>query len=131
MELSNEIASFKDASIHGRSLKQEALEGIVLMLAPILPHVCHALWKTLGHTNPVHKESWPSVDLNALKRDTIELIVQVNGKKRATISVSSQAENNTIEDTALENENVKRFIEDKKIIKKIVVPGRLVNIVAK
>ena len=131
MELSNEVANYADTSNNGRLLYQEALEGIVLMLSPILPHVCHALWEILGHAEPVHKCKWPGVDLSALKRDTIELIVQVNGKKRATISVASDSEKNIIEDTALNNENVRRFIENKKIIKKIIVPGRLVNIVAK
>ena len=129
MELANEVANFDDNSSPGRAIYQEALESIVLMLAPILPHVCHVLWQRLGHTKPVYQAKWPAVDLNALKRDTVELVVQVNGKKRATIHVPASAENKYIEETALKHENVQRFIENKKIIKKIIVPGRLVNIV--
>ncbi len=101
------------------------------MLSPILPHVCHVLWQNLGNVTPVYQQQWPSVDVNALKSDTIELVVQVNGKKRATISVSNNAENKEIEDAAQNNENVKRFIEKMKVVKIIIVPKRLVNIVAK
>jgi leucyl-tRNA synthetase len=129
MELVNEITDFEDSSSQGRAVYQEALEAVVLMLAPIVPHVCHVLWQRLGHAKPVYQASWPGVDLNALKRDTVEIIVQVNGKKRATISVSSSADNQHIKEMALANENVQRFAEDKNIVKIIIVPGRLVNIV--
>jgi len=129
MELVNEITDFEDSSSQGRAVYQEALEAVVLMLAPIVPHVCHVLWQRLGHAKPVYQASWPGVDLNALKRDTVEIIVQVNGKKRATISVSSSADNQHIKEMALANENVQRFADDKNIVKIIIVPGRLVNIV--
>ncbi len=129
MELVNEITDFEDSSSQGRAVYQEALEAVVLMLAPIVPHVCHVLWQRLGHAKPVYQASWPGVDLNALKRDIVEIIVQVNGKKRATISVSSSADNQHIKEMALANENVQRFAEDKNIVKIIIVPGRLVNIV--
>ncbi len=130
MELVNELTNFDDISDKGRAVYHEALEAIVLMLAPILPHACHVLWQKLGHTKPVYQANWPKIDSDALKRDRVELVVQVNGKKRATISVPASAENKHIEEAALSNENVQRFIENKKIIKKIIVPGRLVNIVA-
>lgn len=129
MELVNEITDFEDSSSQGRAVYQEALEAVVLMLAPIVPHVCHVLWQRLGHAKPVYQASWPGVDLNALKRDTVEIIVQVNGKKRATISVSSSADNQHIKEMALANKNVQRFADDKNIVKIIIVPGRLVNIV--
>ena len=129
MELVNEIGSFKDSSQQGSAILREAIESVVLMLSPILPHVCHVMWQHLGHETPVYKQHWPTVDINALKSDTVELVVQVNGKKRATISISANAGKTQIEETALTNENVQRFIENKKIIKKVIVPGRLVNIV--
>ena len=129
MELVNEISSFRDASPQAGAIYQEALESVVLMLAPILPHVCHTLWQNLGNETPMYKQAWPIVDLNALKSDTVKLVVQVNGKKRAIINVSTDAEKTAIEDAALNDENVRRFIDGKKIIKIVVVPGRLVNIV--
>lgn len=129
MELMNEITSFEDSSPNGRIICQEALEAIVLMLAPILPHVCHMLWDKLGNNIPVHQAKWPKVDFNALKKDSVDLVVQVNGKKRATINTPTGSDNKEIEATALKNENVQRFIEHKNIVKVIIVPERLVNIV--
>lgn len=131
MELSNELQKFDDDSAQGRAVYQEALQSIVLMLSPILPHVCHVLWEKLGNTQPIHGVQWPMVDDEALEKDSLELVVQVNGKKRATIHVPSNADNQQIENVALGDENVLRTIENKKIVKVIVVPGRLVNIVVK
>ncbi len=131
MELTNQLQSFDDTSAQGRAVCQEALEAIILMLSPILPHVCHEMWQRLGNEQAVYKAQWPSVDLNALKKDSIDLVVQVNGKKRATITLAAKAEKQQIEAAALDDDNVKKFIEDKNIAKVIVVPGRLVNIVVK
>ncbi|MFK7816143.1 MAG: leucine--tRNA ligase [Gammaproteobacteria bacterium] len=131
MELINQLQSFEDISTQGNAIRQETLEGIVLMLAPIIPHVCHVMWQRLGNSQAIYGMQWPVVDSNALKRDSIELVVQVNGKKRATISLPASAEKQVIESTALNDENVKKFTEEKIIAKVIVVPGRLVNIVVK
>ncbi len=129
MELMNELNNFEDSSHSGRIILQESFEAIVLMLAPILPHVCHILWENLGSDIAVHQVKWPNVDLNALKKDSVELVVQVNGKKRATISHPTGSDNSEIEKIAIDNENVQRFIEDKKVLKIIIVQNRLVNIV--
>ncbi len=129
MELVNEVNSFEDGSLAGRAICQEALESVVLMLAPVLPHVCHILWQRLGHEEPVDRAVWPSVDTQALKKDVIEMVVQVNGKKRAAIQVSVGTDDAGIEAAALAHESVMRFIENKKIVKVIVVPNRIVNIV--
>ena len=129
MELVNELAGFDDLSPSGRAVSQEALESIVLMLAPILPHVCHVLWQGLGHAEPVDHAAWPDVDVLALRKDTVELVVQVNGKKRATISIPSGMDQAGIEETARNNENVLRFVRGREVVKVIVVPGRIVNIV--
>ena len=131
MELLNELINFVDDSEQGRMVVQEVLEAIIQMLSPIIPHVSSVLWEKLGHTQAIYKTAWPSVDTEALKRDSIELIVQVNGKKRATIVVPADAENKQIEEIALSDDNVQRFIENKEIVKKIIVPGRLANIVIK
>jgi leucyl-tRNA synthetase len=131
MELCNELQSFNDSSDQGMAVYRESLEGIILMLAPILPHACHAMWLRLGNQQAVYQTFWPSVDQEALKKDNVEIVVQVNGKKRATINVSATAEKAQIEAAALEEENVQKFIDAKEIVKVIVVPGRLVNIVVK
>lgn len=131
MELVNELSDFNDSSPNGRKILQEAFEAIVLMLAPIIPHVCHELWKQLGHDRPVYNASWPKAEQDALKKDNIELVVQVNGKKRATINVLTISDNKEIEKISLEDKNVQRYVANKKISKVIIVPNRLVNIVVK
>jgi leucyl-tRNA synthetase len=110
---------------------QEALEMVVLLLAPIVPHICHSLWQALGYEQPIIDCAWPQVDQTALSRNEIPIVVQVNGKLRARISVAADADRKHIEETALADANVERFIEGKGIVKIIVVPGKLVNVVVK
>jgi len=129
MELMNELTKFSDDSDQGRAVIQEALNAIVLMLSPIVPHVSHHLWQQLGHETVVMDESWPLYDEAALVKENIELVVQVNGKLRATIQVPANADKDSIEKIALDSDNVQAHIEGKDIRKVIVVPGRLVNLV--
>jgi leucyl-tRNA synthetase len=129
MELLNSINKFADDSDTGRAVQREALESIVLMLSPIVPHICHALWLELGHETPLVDRPWPDVDESALEADRIEMVVQVNGKLRARLSVSADADNESIEAQALADENVQRFVDGKAVRKVIIVPGRLVNVV--
>jgi leucyl-tRNA synthetase len=129
MELVNTLAKFADDSDNGKAIRQEALEAIVLMLAPIVPHICHQLWLDLGHQQAVVGVAWPEVDTTALEQDTIELVIQVNGKLRSKISVSVTASSDDIQAMALNDEQALRFIDGKPIRKVIVVPKKLVNIV--
>ena len=129
MELINSLSKFADDSDNGKAIRQEALEAIVLMLSPIVPHICHQLWLDLGHQEAVVSASWPTVDATALEQDTLELVLQVNGKLRSKMSVSVTASKEEIEAMALSDEHVKRFIEDQPIKKVIVVAKKLVNIV--
>jgi leucyl-tRNA synthetase len=129
MELINAINKFDDESDAGRAVAREALEAVVLMLSPMTPHICHALWKELGHETALIDRSWPEFDESALELDTIELVVQVNGKLRGRVSVPADAGKDDIETLAIADENVQRFVDGKAIRKLIVVPGRLVNIV--
>jgi len=129
MELSNAVAKFDDTSELGLAVSREALEACVLLLAPITPHLCHTLWQQLGHEQPAIEAQWPKVDEAALTRDSIELVVQVNGKLRARLEAPASADKATIEQLAMENENVQRHLEGKTVRKVIVVPGKLVNIV--
>ncbi len=131
MELLNALARFEDDTPQGRALRREGLEAIVLMLAPIVPHICHELWQALGHEGMVIDAPWPQVDERALVQDTVELVVQVNGKLRGKIQVPADADRETVEQAALAEPNVRRFIEGKTVAKIVVVPKRLVNVVAK
>ncbi|HEB57927.1 MAG TPA: leucine--tRNA ligase, partial [Gammaproteobacteria bacterium] len=129
MELLNALYKFDDDSAQGRAVVQEGLEACVLLLAPIVPHVCHVLWQQLGHDTPVIDAPWPRVDESALARDELEMVVQVNGKLRGRITVPTEADRETIEQLAQADANVQRFLAGHGIVKVIVVPGRLVNIV--
>ncbi|PHS32438.1 MAG: leucine--tRNA ligase [Methylophaga sp.] len=129
MELLNAVGKVKVSSDQGRSVIQEALETIVLMLSPITPHISHELWKILGHDEAVVNVAWPKIDESALVQDKIELMVQVNGKLRSKISVATDADKESIEALAMADENVLKFTDGKEVRKVIVVPGRLVNIV--
>lgn len=130
MELLNAVNKLNDTSEQGLAVVKEALEVAVLALAPITPHVSHKLWIALGHNEPVIDAQWPQVDEKALEKSSLEIVIQVNGKMRGKQEVAADADKETIEKLALENENVKRFTEGKTIRKVIVVPGKLINIVA-
>ena len=129
MELLNELGRFKDDSDAGRALVQEALESAVLMLSPIVPHITQELWQALGHAELIVDCAWPTADQDALVKDSVDLVIQVNGKMRGRISVAADAANELIIETALAEPNVQRFLEGKSLRKSIVVPGRLVNLV--
>ena len=130
MELCNELGKLDDAAPQSRALLHESLRAIVLMLSPIVPHVCHALWPTLNGEGEILNAPWPTFDESALARDTIEMVVQVNGKVRAKMEVPADADKSAIEALAQSQQNVSRFLEGLSVRKVIVVPGRLVNIVA-
>ncbi|MCG8370794.1 MAG: leucine--tRNA ligase [Proteobacteria bacterium] len=129
MELLNAVNRMQDDSDAGRAVVHEALEAVVLMLSPMTPHICHALWLELGHSTPVIDRRWPEIDASALELDTVELVVQVNGKLRGRVQVPACADEDAIGQLAAADENVRRFVEGNEIRKVIVVPGRLVNIV--
>jgi len=129
MELLNALYKFDDASDNGRAVTQEALEVLVLVLAPIVPHLSHVLWNALGHSDAVIDAHWPRHDPAALVADTVKLVVQVNGKLRGHIEVAADATPETILDAALAEENVKKFVGEQTLRKKIVVPGKLVSLV--
>jgi leucyl-tRNA synthetase len=129
MELVNELYKFKDDSVKGRSVMQEGLEAVVLMLSPIVPHVCHVLWQALGRDEAIVDCRWPEVDRSALRQDILELVVQVNGKLRGHINVPANASREECERAALADENVLRYTEGRPIRKVVVVPNRLINVV--
>jgi len=129
MELLNAVNKLEHGTPQSRAIEREALDAVVLVLSPIVPHICHALWSMLGHDSAPVFEQWPDFDESALEQDTIEIVVQVNGKLRGRISVAADADKEQVAAVALADENVQRFVADKEIRKTIVVPGKLVNIV--
>jgi len=114
----------------GKAVLREGVGIVLRLLAPIAPHITHHLWRELGYGEDILSAGWPQVDEEALACDTIELVVQVNGKVRGRVQVPAEADRESIEAAAQANENVARFIEGKTVRKIIVVPGKLVNIVA-
>lgn len=130
MTLMNVLEKAPSDSAADRALLQEGLEAVTLLLAPITPHICHTLWQALGHADAVIDATWPTVDESALVQDTLTLVIQVNGKLRGQIDVAADASREAVEAAARGNENVLRFLDGLTIRKVIVVPGKLVNIVA-
>ncbi|HEY1992104.1 MAG TPA: leucine--tRNA ligase [Gammaproteobacteria bacterium] len=130
MELLNAVTKAPATAPQDRAVRQECLRGIVLMLAPIVPHVAESLWRGLGGQGSVMQQSWPTLDPAALRRSTLELVVQVNGKLRGRIQVAADASRETIEMTALAEPSVQPFVQGKDVKKIVVVPGKLVNVVA-
>ncbi|MEE8281293.1 MAG: class I tRNA ligase family protein, partial [Gammaproteobacteria bacterium] len=129
MELMNAVGKYEVKDAQDRSLIHEAIESSVLILSPIVPHICHFLWQELGNTGAICNESWPTADPQARLAESVEIVVQVNGKLRARLTVAADVSEQALKDTALQDLNVKRFIDGREIRKVIVVPGKLVNVV--
>jgi leucyl-tRNA synthetase len=130
INLMDKLSELLQQSEAGRSLKQNVLENVILMLSPIVPHITHQLWQLLGHETAVINERWPEIDELALVEETIQYVVQVNGKLRDKLEVSTDTDKDTIQQLALETPGAVRNTEGKTVRKVIVVPGKLVNIVA-
>jgi leucyl-tRNA synthetase len=112
------------------AMLREGISIVLRLLAPIAPHVAHTLWRELGFGDDIQHAGWPRVDGSALVSETIDYVVQVNGKMRGKIQVPAAADQQAIEQAACSNENVARFIDGLTVRKVIVVPKRLVNVVA-
>lgn len=130
MTLMNVLEKAAQGTEQDRALIHEGLETVTLLLAPITPHICHELWHCLGHADPVIDAGWPVLDDSALVQDSLQLVIQVNGKLRGQIEMPASASREEVEAAARANENVLRFVDGLTIRKVIVVPGKLVNIVA-
>jgi len=134
MELVNQLYQFelkKDGNGHRAAAFKEAVNAVVLLLSPMVPHICEELWQMMGHRESVSRASWPTYDTEAVRADAVEIVIQVNGKLRGRISAASGASKEEIEKMALACEPVKPWLEGKTIKKVIVVPGKLVSIVVK
>ena len=129
MELLNALGRFEDRSSSGRAVMQEALDLVVLMLSPVVPHATHALWRELGHQGAVVNQRWPVPDPRALERAEVEVVVQVNGRLRGRVTVPAGADEAVVREAALADANVQRFMEGRPLRKFIYVPGKLANVV--
>ena len=129
MELLNAVARYEEPGELGRAVRHEALETAVMCLSPMVPHVCHVLWSCLGHERALIDEAWPQPDPQALLQQTVELVVQENGKLRARVRVAAGADEASARSAALEDSTVRRFVGQTAPRRVIYVPGKLVNIV--
>jgi leucyl-tRNA synthetase len=127
MKMMNTLGKLESGA---NALRNESISILLRLLSPIAPHIAQKLWAELGYGDDILHAKWPEVDEQALVKDSIELVVQVNGKVRGKVSVPAGADKEAIEEAALADEKVQSFINDMTIRKIIVVPGRLVNVVA-
>jgi len=133
MELVNEMYTAKDGLKTlpgGPEALSSSLATVLTLLSPVAPHLCEELWAHMGHSGQLATTQWPSYDESALVKDEIELVVQVNGKVRGRLIVAAAATQDEVREFAMTHENVLRHLEGKSIKKLIVVPGKLVNVVA-
>ncbi|MGB4812080.1 MAG: leucine--tRNA ligase [Methylophilaceae bacterium] len=130
MELMNALAKVEGTDIVTRSVRQEVLQNVTLLLSPIVPHICQALWAELCPNSHILEISWPIADKTALVQDNVEYIIQVNGKLRGSISVAKTESKEALEKLAVEQPFVQKYIEDTMAVRKvIVVPNKLINVV--
>ncbi len=131
MELVNELSSFEPTDETGKAVYREAVELLLTLLAPMVPHAAEEMWEALGCRSRLRDVSWPTADEKALARDSITIVVQVRGKVRGRIEVAPDADKDAVERIARADENVARHLEGLETVKVIYVPGRLLNIVVK
>ena len=131
MTLTNAMGKAKSAEMVGTDVWKEGVQKLLLLLAPIAPHISDELWERRGFTDSVHQQTWPDYDPAALEQDTITVAVQVSGKRRGEVTVPKNADKDAVLAAAKAEPNVGRHLEGKEVVREIVVPGRLVNIVVK
>ena len=131
MELTNTILDCKDAEDLQLPVLSEAVNSLVILLSPIAPHMCEELWQELGHQDVLYSAPWPQYDAAAMKQDEIELVVQIGGKVRSRLQIPADLGQAEVEAAALQDAKIQAIIADKTVVKVIVVPGKLVNIVVK
>ncbi|MDR1616209.1 MAG: leucine--tRNA ligase [Syntrophomonadaceae bacterium] len=131
MEFCNALNGYREHERHNLPLIKEALNNLVLLLSPFSPHICEEMWRLLGHEDSVHQQAWPVFDPEALIQDQVEIVIQISGKVRDHITVSSQADEKEIENLALARPKIKEILRNKNVVKVVIVPKKLVNIVAK
>ena len=130
MEMVNEMYRYKEGDVN-EGLYGAAIKNLVIMMAPFTPHVAEEMWEHLGFEGSVHDQKWPEYDEEALVKDTIEIVVQMNGRIKEKLNIAGGLSREEMEKTAMEDEKVKELIKDKNVVKVIAVPDKLINIVVK
>ena len=130
MELVNEMYKYREGEIND-GLYAEVIRNLILLLAPFVPHITEEMWEHLGGEGYVYEQTWPDFDPEALVKDTVEIMVQINGKNKTKIDIPGDATRDDMIAIAGENEAIKELTEGKNVVKTIAVPGRLINIVVK
>ncbi|WP_312649421.1 leucine--tRNA ligase [Aminipila sp.] len=131
MEMVNEMYKYKENDNINLGLLKAAVENLVLVLSPFTPHICEEMWQSLGHNESIHTVSWPKYDEAAMVKDTVEIVIQINGKVKEKMNVTNNLDKETFEKIAMENEKVKALIDGKTVVKIIAVPNKLLNIVVR
>ena len=131
MELVNEIYKYKEEEDINLGLLRTAVRNLVLILSPFTPHICEELWEKLGNQESVYRTSWPSYDEAALVKDTVEIVIQINGKVKDKLNVANNLDKETFEKTALEDQKVQALLNGKELVKVIAVPNKLINLVVR
>ena len=129
MSLSNRVSRYQIDTDLDRKVVREALESMVLLLSPIVPHICNHLWTELGHQNAVVNELWPTFNEDLMVDDTLEIVIQINGKLRARLNVAANIDEETLKELAFNEPKIAKLMSEQTIKKTIVVPGKLINIV--
>ena len=128
MELVNEMYKYKERDDVNPGLLGKAAKDLILMLSPFVPHICEEMWEHMGQKQSVTTMRWPEYDEGALVRDSVEIVVQINGKVKEKLVVAADADKQELEKIALENDRIKHLLDGKTVVKVVAVAGRLINI---
>jgi leucyl-tRNA synthetase len=128
-QLANTIAAFNETSLSEDWAKREAIEVLIKLIGPMMPHLAEEMWQQMGFTPSITQESWPKPDLDILSLETVTIAIQVNGKLRSTLTLAADLDPEIAEQKALEDPAIKSYIRDREIRKIIVVPNRVINVV--
>ncbi len=131
MEFVNELYRYKETENPNPGLMKTAVECLILLLSPFTPHICEDMWEHTGHTRSVYLEKWPIYDEAALVKDSIEIVIQLNGKVKDKLEVANKLSREQLEELVMSNEKVKALISGKEVVKIVAVPNKLCNIVVK
>ncbi len=131
MELVNELYRYREAGSVNKALLTDAINKVVMLMAPFAPHMTEELWISLGNTQSVHSMPWPQYDEKALVKEEVEVVLQINGKVRDKVTVPREIDQSALEKMVMENERILRFIDGRQIVKVVLIPQKLVNIVVK
>ena len=131
MELVNEMYKYKNVKEINKPLYTEAVEKLILILSPFTPHICEEMWASIGKTTAIADTAWPEYDEESLQQDSIEIIVQINGKLKQKLTIGADTSREEMQEIAENDDTVKALLEGKQIVKVIAVPGKLVNFVVR